>query len=744
MKAFFSMLLCSSLAVSSMVVAVRGRQSSSQNQRDDKIVIRANEVMVDVVVRDKKGRPVTGLTTADCQILEDGVPQQIQSFREVRREVPAPAVEVGKPAAANRVQPVPAPSVGARDPFAGVSVIAMVFDRLSPNARALARRAALSYINEAMKPDDLAGVFAVDLSLHIIQTYTNNTELLKPAIERAASQSAQAFASNADAIRDMTSRQESLENQQGAAQGAAAAAAGPGGGPASGAAGQQVGAGAAEAALNRMALLAAEMYETIERNEQGYSTAYALLSIVNSLREVPGRKAVVFFSEGLVIPPAVESPFRAVISAANRANVSFYPVDAAGLRTEDLMTNSAREFNTIARSRSRQAASGRDDTSGRPMSRDLERNEDLLRLDPHSGLGMLADQTGGFLVSDTNDLGQGVRRIDEDMRVHYELTYVPKNQEYDGKFRTIAVKVDRPGLEVQARKGYYAVDVSTASPILAYEAPALAAIGRARNANPAFQLRLKGFNFPEATREGLVTVLVEAPARGFTYAIDKDKKQYASDFSIVVVVKSESGQVVNKLSHHYVLTGAADKVNDATKGDILFFREAQLPSGKYTIETIAYDAPTAKSAIKTASVEVLSPGDDRLRLSSVVMLRSAERLSEADKKVDNPFHLGEVLVYPNLGESIKKSASKQLACYFTVYVSKSNTSAPKLSIEIARSQKAMVKVDPALPAPDQSGRIQYANAFPLDAFPPGEYELKVTVNDGKDSVTRSETFSVTQ
>src|SRR5262249_13592318 len=194
----------------------------------------------------------------------------------------------------------------------------------------------------------------------------------------------------------------------------------------------------------------------------------------------------------------------------------------------------------------------------------------------------------------------------------------------------------------------------------------------------------------------------------------------------------------------YVVTGAADRVNDATKGDILFFREAQLPPGKYTIETIAYDAPVAKASVKTASVEVLAPGDDRLRLSSLVVLRGAERLSESAKRVDNPFHLGEVLVYPNIGESIRKSARNQLACYFTVYVSKTAASAPKVSIEIVRGQKAMARLDPVLPAPDPSGRIQYANAIPLDAFQTGEDELKGTVNDGKDSVTRYETFSVTQ
>jgi hypothetical protein len=53
-------------------------------------------------------------------------------------------------------------------------------------------------------------------------------------------------------------------------------------------------------------------------------------------------------------------------------------------------------------------------------------------------------------------------------------------------------------------------------------------------------------------------------------------------------------------------------------------------------------------------------------------------------------------------------------------------------------------MDPALPGPDQSGRIQYANAFALDAFQPGEYEVRVTVSDGRDYVTRSSTFSVEQ
>ena len=79
------------------------------------------------------------------------------------------------------------------------------------------------------------------------------------------------------------------------------------------------------------------------------------------------------------------------------------------------------------------------------MTEALETNEALLRADPHSGLGLLADQTGGFLIANSNDLRDGFGRIDTDMRNYYVLTYVPKNTNFDGKFRTIDVKVKRPG-----------------------------------------------------------------------------------------------------------------------------------------------------------------------------------------------------------------------------------------------------------------------------------------------------------
>ena len=158
--------------------------------------------------------------------------------------------------------------------------------------------------------------------------------------------------------------------------------------------------------------------------------------------------------------------FPAVINAANRANVSIYSIDAAGLRIQSGTAEAARELNSIAAAGMAHKLAATIEASSGPYTRSLERNEDLLRFDPRSGLGSLSDQTGGFLIHDTNDLVSGLRRIDDDMNGYYFLTYVPQNKEYDGRFRRISVKVARSNLEIQSRQGYYAVESVGQLPML--------------------------------------------------------------------------------------------------------------------------------------------------------------------------------------------------------------------------------------------------------------------------------------
>ncbi len=730
MKLRTNFLLAVTLILPSYQPLMSQNPAPAQRQDEPKTRIGTAEVTLDVIVRDKRGRSVKDLTASEFEIYEDGVRQQVESFRLALRESETKAnANRGKELEA---APAAAPAAS-REKSANPGVIALVFDRLSQDARALARKAANAYAEEGLMADDFTGVFAIDMSLLTFQEYTGDRQLVKQGIEQATSRSTSTFASNNEQTRKLADREIVLSRQADTSPASNQPNRGAQGPP-------RVSAGSMfELMFTRMQLRMLETFERLERDQQGHATANSLLALINSMRGLEGRKTVIFFSEGLSLPPAVVEQFRSVINAANRANVSVYTVDAAGLRIDSASLETNREINSMAERRMNQVHRTEDPNG--PLTKGLERNEDLLRLNPHSGLSELADQTGGFLIRNTNDLSAGVRRIDEDMRSHYVLTYIPKNQEYDGRFRQISLKLTRPNLEVQTRKGYYAVDNSIASPVLAYEAPALAALSAARASN-SFALRAAALNFPEADRLGLAPILVEAPSSAFTYTPDNVKKTYNSDFSIVALVRNESGQAVEKLSQHYSLSGPVDRIEAARKGEILFYREANLPPGRYTVEAVAYDAPSRKSSVSKTNFEIAGLDKTKLRLSSLTLLKRAEQLTADEQKKNHPLHFGAIVVYPNLGEPLRKSVAKQLAFFFTAWPASGATEKLKLTLEVIQNGRSLAQIPAELPAADDQGRVKYASALPLDSFQPGSYELRVTVKDGQSSVSRATSFNV--
>ena len=707
------------------------------SQQDDDVVrVRSNEVRLDIVVKDKKGRQIKDLKATDFEVLEDGVPQKVESFRFVTRE-PATAT----PETNNNTSPTAAttaPPARRSTP----TVTALVFDRLSPEARSLARKAGLAYAQEGMAAGGFTGVFGIDQSLRTVQTFTDDTQLIKDAVERATGTATSTYASGAGQMRQNTDRAFVLEQQISSATAAAGTAGAAQNSSGAAAAAADIGQAAAQQKLLEMQVQMLDHYERLERDQEGYATINSLLAVISPMQNLPGRKTIIFFSEGLKLPPSVMLKFPAVVNAANRANVSIYSIDAAGLRVESGTLEAARELNSIAASGMAAQARGNDRGASGPYMRALERNEDLMRFDPRSGLGSLSDQTGGFLISDTNDLSAGLRRIDDDMNGYYLLTYVPQNKEYDGRFRRINVKVTRSNVEIQSRQGYYAVESVGQLPMLDYEAPAIAAARNWKSSSTPNLLNSTALSYPAPGKNGLTLVLGEAPLATFKFAPSNDNKTYNSDFSIVALVRDESDQIVQKLSQHYTLNGPISDLDKAKKGNVLFYREAQLPPGKYRVQLIAYDASTGGVSVNATPLEIGTSDETKPRLSSVAVLKRAERLTPEEQKRDQPLRFGELLVYPNLGEPIDRNAAKQLAYFFTAWPAKGATKPMQVTLEILQNNRPVGKTSGELPPADASGQIKYASAFPLDKFQPGTFELKVTVSDGVNSVTRSTTFDL--
>jgi VWFA-related protein len=679
-------------------------------------------VLADVVVRDKRGMPVKDLQAADFEVLEDGVPQTIGSFTGIFEDTPGPgATAETAPAAAPAVS---APAAGPRpDPMAP-PVTALVFDRLSPEAQGLAIRAAKSYFSGQNKKEapSYVGVFSIEGSLRPVTPFTRNLEQIEKGLDEMQRRGSASFGIDRERKRQVAQQAESAQQTADAAT----SAAGRGGA-------QGIGSSPATAALAQMESRMLTNFEALERDEQGYSQVNSLFAIIEALRPLPGRKSVVLFSEGVSIPPAVLRLFTGVIDAANRANVSIYTMDAAGLRVESEQRKIGDQVNEEAKRGLTSYASSSRGGGNEPLTKGLERNEAVLRQDPHTGLGELAQSTGGQLFENTNNLGTGFARLESDLRNYYLLGYTSTNATYDGKFRTIEVRVKRPGLTIAARKGYFAVRDTGGAPVNTWEAPALGALDQTPVPN-AFPFRAAALSFPSKDTPGAVPVLVHLKTAPMSFPLTEEQKNFESDFAIVVRFLDSQGKVARKVSQHYEMSGEVARLPIARNSEVLFYREPVLPPGVYTMQAIVYDNPSRKASVRYSTVEVPSVDPKTLRISSLILVDRGEQVPAGERK-DSPLFVKDVLIYPNLTGEVSKSA-KELGFFFTVYPG-TTTSVPQAVLDVIQNGKRLAELPLPLDPADGSGRIQQVGRLPLDALAPGTYELRAIVKQGADQVYSS-------
>ena len=716
--------------------------------------VTASRVAVDLVVRDKKGRLVRDLKKADLEVLEDGAPQEVLSLRLVdtvggARALPPPAPgEAARPPASEN--PAAAPEAD-EHPL----LLAFLFDRLSPQARRIAHDAAVEWLRRPAPAGRQVAVFRIDKGLETLAAFTPDTVVAEQAVDAVLTAAPTTHSAPADRSEIRGLRQALLGVDGGQSP---QSASGPL--PAE-SAGLEVTGAAAASGVNpleksqvkarlRLQLAMAEASESLERDQQGLGTLNALLALVNGLKTTPGRKAVVFFSEGLLLPPKVADALPSVVSEANRSGITFYAADASGLRTVSGADETRREMAAMVeethqaqlqgghsdRSDSRnpvdQATTGSlsGTSSGRPLTQVLERNEDILRSDPASGLGRLARETGGFLVTDSNQIARALQAAEEDLGVYYLLEYAPSNELWDGRFRRIEVKVRRKDASVQARRGYFAVRTSMPTPLLDYESPVLAALEMAPRASD-FAFRSSVVQVPDQADESAVPILVEVAGDTPTTDLDPKQGRYRQDFTVLVLVRDAEGRVVRKLSRRFLSGGPLEKADEARRGRILVLRETWLPPGTYSVEAAVQDAATGRLGVQRTPLEVPA-ATETMRLSSLVLLGHATARGEGPP--DAPALVAQGMqLYPNAAGAFSVGSGKPLP-FFLVASPAAGRDDLRASIELRQGET------PVFTAPAEFtravGRATLLGGVPLDGIPPGAYELRVTVADGIDRTVR--------
>ena len=710
-------------------------QSAAQTFDPQSFTSATTAILVDVVVRDRKGQLVTDLSAADFDIAEDGVPQKVDTFTRVSHGggigLDVAWKSSGKTVSVNPTA-TPAPAE-VPDTLADDATTALVFDHLSSESLRLAQRATLEYVPMSGESGVRVGVFATDPGIRIVQQFTTDRALVRKAVARVLPSATSAEEQKAERNDELTGRRRELEGQ------AHATAATTGTGIAQARNSAAIGERETELRLIQTELNMLRSFDNLDRAHKGYDTALALLAVVESLSYLPGRKTIVFFSEGLPVSPALSARLDYVIDVANRANVTAYAVDAKGLRAKSMLTNARKEIESFAEERLNQVATGTDRTD-QPLMMAFERVEDTLRLDSRAGLARLAEDTGGFLVEQTNDLSSAFRRIDEDNQFHYLLTYAPKNTEFDGKFRAIQVKVHRRGAQVFARKGYRAIRTGRLIDAGSYEIPALALLDRTPLPN-AFPVHAAGFSFPEPTRPGLTPVLVHVSTDALRFRVDEQRSTYAGRVAVVVRIRDGQGHEVQKLSQQYMLAGDAKDLEAAKKGEILFYREPDLPPGVYTMESIVFDAIAGHGSARVATLTVPAADASALGMSSLVLVHRVEEVNDPPSAASNatpPLYVGRMLLYPNLGEVIRKSADGELPFYFTLYGTAPDV---KAFAQLSRNGAALAEA-PLQLAAATGARVQHVGRLPIGALPAGTYELRIRVTDMGHELSRTAFFTL--
>lgn len=553
-----------------------------------------NLVQVDAIVTDAKDRQVTDLKAGDFEILQDGKPQVITHFAYISikpggtRHVPA-AVPKGT------LVPPPPPPVAVK-PNQVLRMVALVVDDLGLSFASIAQvRSALErFVDERMEPGDLVAILRTGAGMGALQQFTADKRILYAAIDRVRHNAlGRVGVSPFAPIQPKAPILAAGEDRNPAPDATAAFQ-------------------AASAGLDPKG--------SDEERETYFSigTLGALGYVVDGLRELPGRKSLILFTENMRLfngegsNDRVMGSVRRLTDAANRSSVVINTIDPRGLQTLSL---------TAA-----------DDTRGR-------RPDELAQLtsqrsqqywDSQEGLSVLAQQTGGRFVHGSNDIYGGVRKVMEDSEGYYLIGYDPDASTFDAKtgkplFHRLKVKVNIAGLHVRSRNGFFGNSDTEAPRVPQGRDAQLARALASPFGSGAIPLRLTSLFNNDPKDGSFVTSLLHIDGRGLTF-VDEPDDYHKAVFDVIVKTFGDNGQEENSSSTTYTMRLRAEMYDQALESGLVYtVNHPVKKAGAYQLRVALRDATSEKVGSASQFIEVPDVSKGRLLLSGIVL--RAEMLS---------------------------------------------------------------------------------------------------------------------
>src|SRR6266566_37647 len=710
-------ILLTAFLLSASSLAAQGPSQQNPQAPAPSVRSTAQEVVLDMVFRDKKGRTIHDIRPEEVHVFEDGVEQKLTSIRLVEGKT---AESVSAPPSSARSGSL------ALDPMREVRLVTLVFENLDQEEKRFFRQALKDLLDMTPEQNLYFSILTVDHGLHAIQPFTADHAALLKTVDRSMMWSFVQYLDQSAEVKQEL--QQVLSGDEPQLQS----------GPAGGVSQAQV-----QSVVNyRMAKVQYDMLQAAEATDRTYdarATIDALLALVRAQSKLPGRKVVLYFNPWLFIPEVVKEQYDNLVSTANRANVSFYTVDPKGLVTWS-QNNTGREWlnGAAGETRSQQMRGGVGEVST-GQARAAETAEGALRANPLLWLRDLAQQTGGTAIAETNDYKAPLRTVMEEVRTYYEASYAPHITLYDGKFRKISVRVDRPDVVAHTSSGYFALpQLKAGQQMYAYELPLLNSLNAASvPSDVAFQVAAERFNDHGSKVEYMVTL--EAPLKEMTFALQPDQKTSMIAAALLAILRNSKGEIVEKFSKDVAVQVALDKIDAYKEGNLVQTFRTELSPGTYTLEAALMDRNGKKIGVKKSTVTVPVPSNN-LSMSDVVVVRRTDAMK--DNQILDAFYFPGGKVVPTLAHALKGGPGNILPFYFAVYPDHAVKDAPRLTMSFYKEGQYLGAAEAPLPEAQRDGRIPYIANLPADKFTPGAYEIHVGVTQGRSKAERMVVFQV--
>ena len=683
--------------------------------QDDVVRVYTELVQTDVMVFDRQGRFVDGLTKENFELRIDGKPRPIEAFEMIA----AGSDEESQLAAArgatgiNLKRPVPLDR--------GRIIFFYVDDfHMDLAGMAAAKKLIKAFIEKEMGQNDQAAIASATGQIGFLQQLTSDRTILNLAMDRLIPRSY----SVRDSDRPPMTEYEAvlidrLDREVFEFFVTETMRANPG--------------------LNRdtaghmvRARASSMLSQAARFNDNSLS---GLEKLVQSAKNLPGRKVLFFLSGGFLIENQRSnstSKLRDITNASAKSGVVIYSMDTRGLVATLHDASVDRPF----------------DPSGR-LSRstmgELSATQD--------GMNALAVDTGGKAIFNTNDLKQGLTPAMKETSTYYLLAWKPDAEaQKQRKYRNLEVKlINRPDLNVRVRKGYFDLDPPAAVAGKAAPQPSkpISAPAKLRESIMApypergLPILLSADYYDVAGKGPLVSTAIQVPGEFLVFGEQPDGKIQAV-VDISGVYYDDKGNAKLNFIERIVTTAPDLQRARSYNTDFTFNYPATLSPGLYQVRVAARDDKSGKTGSAHAWIEIPDLAKKKLAMSTLLL---GERTQAMMKNVSDPGDVSPVALSASHRFSRESTLRFLIFAYNTVVSSTDQKPDVAVQVQVIRDDQPVITT--ALRKVSTDGvqdltRLPYAAEIPLRALLPGRYQLQVSVIDrvAKESTTRQTHFDV--